>query len=173
MDGVLFREVQHLRSTKLMWIIFPALLVANVGLIYWIVRQLSTPESEKVSSDEALLLINVPILLLLMALLWVMWVSKLVTEIRADGVYLQYVPFHRHLVAYKWADVANMKTRQYKPLREYGGWGLRLSPFGGGTAYNVSGNQGLQLELKNGKRVLIGTQRRAELDAALGHIKLD
>jgi hypothetical protein len=37
-------------------------------------------------------------------------------------------------------------------------------------AYNVSGNRGLQLELTNGKKILLGTQRPEEIAQALIHL---
>jgi hypothetical protein len=37
----------------------------------------------------------------------------------------------------------------------------------GGLAYNVSGNRGVQLELVNGKSILIGSQRAGELALAI------
>jgi hypothetical protein len=43
--------------------------------------------------------------------------------------------------------------------------------FGSG-AYNVKGNIGLQLGLKNGKKLLLGTQKGAEIEAALKNVKL-
>jgi hypothetical protein len=38
-------------------------------------------------------------------------------------------------------------------------------------AYNVSGKEGVQLELANGKRILIGSQRAEELARAIGEAK--
>jgi hypothetical protein len=38
-------------------------------------------------------------------------------------------------------------------------------------AYNVSGDKGLQLILKNGKKLLSGTQKGRELNEFLAHIK--
>jgi hypothetical protein len=49
----------------------------------------------------------------------------------------------------------------YDPILDYGGWGIKYNRHG--KAYNVSGNKGLQLYLKNGKRILIGTQKESEL----------
>ena len=40
-----------------------------------------------------------------------------------------------------------------------------------GKAYNVSGNEGVQLELTNGKRILIGSQRADELADAIKRAK--
>ncbi len=61
------------------------------------------------------------------------------------------------------------ETRVYSPLKEYGGWGIRYDPKG--KAYNVKGNQGVQLELSSGECILIGSQRPTEfvkaIDAAL------
>jgi hypothetical protein len=45
------------------------------------------------------------------------------------------------------------------------GWGIRLIP--GGWLYNVSGTQGVELVLRNGRKVRIGTDDQAGLIAAL------
>jgi len=53
----------------------------------------------------------------------------------------------------------------YSPISDYGGWGIRYGSIG--KAYNVSGNRGVQLELLNGERILIGSQKPEELAAAI------
>lgn len=63
------------------------------------------------------------------------------------------------------ADIRSCTAREYRPLREYGGWGLRWSP--NGIAYSLRGNQGVQLELSSGKRILIGSQHADELADAI------
>jgi len=110
------------------------------------------------------------------AMLWVIFVLfglgfpvffrslKLVTELRDDHVYLRYFPIYRRRILYK--DIKSVCARQYRPIVEYGGWGIRWSP-ANGMAYNVSGNMGVQLELTNGKRLLIGSQRADELEGAI------
>lgn len=57
--------------------------------------------------------------------------------------------------------------RLYRPIKEFGGWGMRTA-FNGknGKAYNVSGNVGIQLELKNGSKTLLGTQKGKEAKSA-------
>ncbi len=39
-----------------------------------------------------------------------------------------------------------------------------------GTVYNTRGNKGLALELKNGKKFLIGTQKMEELSEVVGNV---
>lgn len=58
-------------------------------------------------------------------------------------------------------DIAVVEPRRYRPLAEYGGWGYRIGP--SGKAYNMRGDEGVQLILKDGGRVLIGSQRAQEL----------
>ena len=64
------------------------------------------------------------------------------------------------------AEIARWEARTYRPIREYGGWGLRIAP--GRRAYSVSGDRGVELELTDGRRVMIGSRRAEELAAAIG-----
>jgi hypothetical protein len=63
------------------------------------------------------------------------------------------------------AEIIGLEVRRYNPLLEYGGWGVRLGPKGWG--YMTSGNEGVQLRLRKGIPVLIGSARPRELEAAI------
>lgn len=63
------------------------------------------------------------------------------------------------------SEIASAEVRTYSPIMEYGGWGIRWGP--GGKAYNARGNRGVQLVLRSGERVLVGSQRPEELLGAL------
>lgn len=86
------------------------------------------------------------------------------TRLYQDRVEVGFAPWFTRTI--KLHDVAEANVRTYDPIREYGGWGWRSGA--NGTAYNVMGKQGLQLKLHSGKRLLIGTQRPAELAETLG-----
>ena len=81
---------------------------------------------------------------------------KLVTEIHPDGICVFFGPLGFPSKRFDWSEIARLYPRTYSPIIEYGGWGIRWGK--SGTAYNLRGNQGLQLELKNGKRFLVGSQ---------------
>ena len=66
---------------------------------------------------------------------------------------------------YRWEDIASAEVRTYNPILEYGGWGLRL--FVGGWAWNVHGDEGVQLVLTSGTRVLVGSQEAPALAAQI------
>ncbi len=93
---------------------------------------------------------------------------KLETEVRSDGLYIRFFPAHIHFKRFTAEDLTEYYARQYKPIREYGGWGIRCGRKG--KAYNISGNKGVQLVFKSGKRLLIGSQRAEELEEAIRSI---
>ena len=88
---------------------------------------------------------------------------RLTVEVRDDGIHVRFPPFVRRVITYD--EIASYEPRTYRPIREFGGWGLRWGL--GGQAYNVKGNRGVQLVFTNGKRLLIGSQRPEEFAAAI------
>ena len=54
------------------------------------------------------------------------------------------------------------EARTYSPIREYAGWGVK-----GWSrqkmAYNVSGHEGVELTLTDGRTVMLGSQRADDL----------
>jgi hypothetical protein len=95
---------------------------------------------------------------------------KLKTRIDEKGIHYQFFPFHFSLKTITWSEINAAKIRTYYPISEYGGWGLRGGFFlnkSKGNAINISGNIGIQLALKNGNKLLIGTQKKGEVKRVL------
>lgn len=155
-----FREAQHFRQWWLWLLLLP---VSGVSW-YAVIRQvlLGQPWSDRPAPDVVILLIwllsGVGLPLLFLGL-------RLVTEIRADGIYLRFIPFHLRWQRLPFEELESCAARPYRPIVEYGGWGIRYGFKG--KAYNVSGNRGVQLVFKNGRRLLIGSQRADELAALI------
>lgn len=91
------------------------------------------------------------------------FIIKLETKIDELGVRVRLFPFHLQFKYFPWKTIQKAYIREYSPIGEYGGWGLRLGLFGKGKAYNVSGNMGLQLIFNDNKKLLIGTQKSQEM----------
>lgn len=94
---------------------------------------------------------------------------KLKTRIDEKGIYYQFYPFHRSYKLIAWKNISNTYMRKYDAVLEYGGWGIKFNFFKKkrGKSYTTKGNIGLQLELNNGKKILIGTQKKEELQRVL------
>jgi hypothetical protein len=74
--------------------------------------------------------------------------AKLETEVHSDRLRVRLFPFHIRHREISAEDLSECYARTYKPIREYGGWGIRCSfRRGTGRAYNMKGNQGVQLVL--------------------------
>jgi hypothetical protein len=95
------------------------------------------------------------------------WQMRLITRITVEGIYVRFIPFHFKDQFYPWDSIESAQVRTYSPLKEYGGWGIKYGFNGQGKVYNVSGNEGLQLVFKSGEKLLIGTQKPAEIQAAV------
>jgi len=84
-----------------------------------------------------------------------MYALNLRTEVRPDGLYLKMFLLHLRYQVIPWQEIERFYPRTYRSIREYGGWGIRYGP--SGKAYNIKGNQGIQLELNGGRRLLVGS----------------
>lgn len=90
---------------------------------------------------------------------------ELTTEVCADGLRLRFFPFHLSFRRIRLDDVARCDAVTYRPILQYGGWGIRWT--WKGRAYNVSGNRGVRIDYADGTHLLIGSQRPDELAHAI------
>ena len=97
--------------------------------------------------------------------------TKMVTQIRSDGIYVRFPPFQAGYKKFLWKDMKQVYIRRYSAISEFQGWGIKTGPMG--TGYIVAGDVGIQIVLKNNYKVLIGTQQSEKVDAILKAMKLN
>ncbi|NAW50484.1 hypothetical protein GNY06_03475 [Elizabethkingia argentiflava] len=99
-------------------------------------------------------------------LLFALFISaiKLITNIDKTGIQIQFIPFFI-VKKYEWDQISKVYIKEYSPLRDFGGWGIRYSSQG--KAFSLRGRYGLQLELISGDKILIGTQKKEDLQNIL------
>ena len=146
-----FREEQ--RFTQ--WWLWLILIGIGVLPVFGIYKQLilGEPFGDKPMSDFGLVIFS----LLIFTLIGLFVLMKLKTEINRDEIRMTFVPFVKKRV--KWNEIREAKVLDYGFV---GGWGIRYWTRYG-TVYNIKGSRGLAIELINGKRILIGTQKDKEL----------
>jgi hypothetical protein len=161
MSRIYFKEEQRFKQ---IWIWM--LLIALSGLWLWeLIQQvfMGIPFGNKPSPDLVIILTGIfPLLAILLFRL-----LTLETIINEEGVAYRFKPFQRKPKLIKTTDIVRYEVKKYSPIKDYGGWGIRYGSSRNGKAYNVSGNQGVLFELKNGKRFLLGTQKPSEIRSAL------
>jgi hypothetical protein len=155
----MFKEEQRFRQW---WIWAIVLVVAALG--WWgFVQQIvvGEPFGNNPASDWAV---------------WLLWVFvglglpvlfafiRLAIEVTADEVVIRYRPLMKRRILL--ADIERVNARTYKAVREYGGWGIKGWSFKS-VAYNISGDRGVQLTLRDGRRIMLGSRRPDELAQAI------
>jgi Ca2+/Na+ antiporter len=143
---LLFKETQHFPRWVIMLLTAPLLSIIIVAMF------------NKLTVFELV----VPTLLST-AFLFLFISTRLITEVKDDGVYIKLSPFQQKFGHFLFVDIASANARQYSPIGEFGGWGIRYGFGNTGRAYNARGNQGVQLIFKDGKKLLIGSQHAEEL----------
>ena len=93
------------------------------------------------------------------------YMTTLKTEVRDEGVYVRFNTLHLDWIGFAFNDIQKLEAVTYRPIMEYGGWGIRFGRKG--KAYNVSGNKGVLLTLNEGKPILIGSQNHEALCLAI------
>jgi Family of unknown function (DUF6141) len=163
----LFHEEQAFHQIWV-WALLIVILAFATGLFTWALYvQLvqGKPWGDKPMSDTGLIITSVLVFLFSAGLIVLFVMMRLVTEVREDGLYVRFVPFHFSPKRIDLTALESHRALTYSPIKEYGGWGIRHRR--GRKAYNVSGNEGVRLDFKNDKHLLIGSQKAKKLERAI------
>jgi hypothetical protein len=162
-ETITFHEVQRLSR----WWVWTAVVAMNVLFVYALVQQvlLGRPFGNKPAPDWVLILIEACLLLLLLFLFSI----RLKTSVDEKGISYRFYPFQFRTTFIAWHELRDAYIREYNSFHEYGGWGIRIGNARTGNAVNTSasGKLGLQLQFKDGKLLLVGTRRPAELKTVI------
>jgi len=168
MDKILFSEEQRFTQWWLWLIMLLALSAVVVPFAIGIHSQvvLDEPYGDNPMSTEGLIATGVSSVLLMFFIFLVIARVRLKTKITAEGLYMAFSPLKKKWKKITPGEIANYEIRSYRAKREYGGYGMRRRRRSG-QAYTISGNIGLQLYLQNGKKILIGTQKKQAIEYAM------
>jgi len=145
-----FNEVQRFDQWWLRLLLVIILAIAVSPLIMdWDTLKLSRFEVASV-------ILSILVILGLFLGFW--YIFKLETTINEKGITYRFVPFHIKSRFKSWKEIKSATIRKYNPIREYGGWGYRIS-FTKRKALTTKGNRGIQLIFNDGNELLLGTQQ--------------
>ena len=149
-----FHEVQAVRQ----WHARLVLAMPPAAMLFIAVRQLvfHRPWGSPPMSNGGVIFLAVLLVAVYIRLITV----RLVTDIRSGelSVGLEGLWRKRRVPL---AGIRSAIEVEYDPAAEYGGYGIRSGA--NGLAYIASGNRGVQVELNDGRKLLIGSQRPGEL----------
>jgi len=152
-----YKETQHIR----IWWMWASLAAMNILFVYIFIQQviLHKPFGRTPLPDSTI------VLLLVIGLGLLAFCSLISFKMRIDdvGIHYKYLPFYVKYTTITWYNVSDAYVRDYNPLYEYGGWGIKGSAKN--KSLSVSGKTGLQLVLRDGKRLMLGTRHPVEVKA--------
>jgi hypothetical protein len=168
-DGskILFREVQRFRQTWL-WVMMgipPIIAICGIGVAAFVSGASHKPVK---AMDPIALVAGVVGVLGYVSVLVLMHVCNLCVEVRETGLFVRYFPFHLSFHRIPLEDVKSFQPVIYRPILEYGGWGIKYG--WKSKAYSVSGNRGVKLEFYSGRSLLIGSHKPEKMAEALSLI---
>jgi hypothetical protein len=157
MSKVLFEETQR----NMLSFVIPIPLAVAFGAMAAIQIISGKPIGNKPAPDIALVLI----FLFMVAFAFLMGRQKLKTQITEDEITYSSEIFFSGKTATRFDDVKSITIRKYKPMQEFLGWGVKWNATT--DCFTMSGDIGLEITRANNKRILIGTQKPAELQLVL------
>lgn len=137
-DKVIFHEAQRMWQWWL-WLVTIAMVVAALATT---IPMRTEPPDSAGRTWQPYALTAIPAVVAT-GIVLLFWNIRLVTEVRGNGLFIRYFPFHFRVHEISLDDVASVKAFTYHPIAEYGGWGIRFA--WKGKAYNVRGNLGVRI----------------------------
>ena len=163
--GAVFEETQRFRQWWLVALL-ALIFVSEVGLFgFGLYKQLILGQhfGNKPMSDTGLLVVTCLVVPLTSLLVFGVLAMHLTVRVEQDGLAIRFWPFVRRRISF--SEIRGFRAVRYHPVREYGGWGIR--GLGKNKAYNVSGDRGVRLLLDGEKKLLLGSRRAEEFEAAI------
>lgn len=158
-----FKEIQRFDQwwLRLLLVVILAIAVSPI-VLEWDTLYLSRYELASV-------ILSILVVLGLFLGFW--YIFKLETTIDEKGITYRFVPFHIKSRFKSWQEIKSASIRKYHPIREYGGWGYRIS-FTKRKALTTKGKKGLQLVFQDGNELLLGTQHPEKIAQLLEHYNI-
>jgi hypothetical protein len=152
----LFDETQRARQ----WWLWAIVIVVSIVPVILLLRTATRQPQIRPYLPLLLLPTAVPPLLLVLI--------RLRVTVGSTELLIRFFPIRRRIPI---DEIATWEPVEYQPIREFGGWGIKWSMRDGTTAYTVHGTGGVRVTTTKGKKLLIGTQRPADLAAAIASAK--
>lgn len=158
MPEILFEETLRFRQPQL-WIPLLALFAGTLGALAYF------PAKNPGGFTLSNLLAPTICLVVFGLVAALLYASKLETRVSRSGLHIRFFPLALSFHDFSWKDISGMRAAAVRPLRDFGGWGLRYGRKG--KAYIVTGDTCVEFELADGSRLYVNTLEAEKFLAAL------
>ena len=160
MARVYFSEEQKFTDSPFIYVFVFSAIALLGGLVY------AALDANNISEWEEFILAMVLSTVLLFGIGWLLFTIRLESHVENGRITYRMPPLINQVKVIAKEEISHAEIIRYNPITRYGGYGIRHS-LKHGKALNIRGNQGLQIQLKNGKKLLLGTQKPELLKQAV------
>lgn len=155
-EPVIYEERQKL-NIGLLWL---PVLAPAVMVWYTFYQQVlrGVPVGSRPAPDFVVVIIFVVFGLLFP---YLMLKTRLILQVRPDGFYFRYHPFHFRYHKISWLEIKEIRPVEFSPIKDFGGYGIKFAR--GAKIYTASGNRGLEIKTGGGRRFIFSSQNPEKL----------
>jgi hypothetical protein len=161
MADLVFKETQRFNQPLIWIIILSCFIPFHIFGIRELVNESSKGNNFFGSDTVQAVVIGMVVLYLIVFLFLQM---KLETKIDAHSIQYRYPPVINQWRKISKNEIISVEVIKYSPWT-VGGWGIKYS--WNGWTFNARGNKGILIKMKNGKQLLIGTQKVVQAKDAI------
>ncbi|MGB9894042.1 MAG: DUF6141 family protein [Candidatus Saccharicenans sp.] len=92
--------------------------------------------------------------------------TALILQVRTDGFYFRYYPFHWRYQRVSWLEIRLVEAISFSAVSDFGGYGIKY--FKGGKAYIAKGAKGIRVSLASGKQIIFSSDNPEMLLGYMG-----
>jgi hypothetical protein len=137
--------------TAILWVIVPVVCYAILT------------DTDEIASSTARWLLAVSVVGLVVLIWYVLGGLTVMVQNTRIVLHLGRLPIIRRVLQFD--EIESMRVVRYRPLVEFGGWGVR--GFGRRRAWTARGNQAVELSLTGDRTLLIGSDHPRRLESAI------
>ncbi len=168
-----FNETQHFEQKWLKWsvLLMPIIIVSiHIADLQSIASNFQKNAPITVLEKQIINTIGMAFLISILTGVFLFKLAKLTTWVQHEELYIKFSPFHSKPRIYKLSEIKSAEAITYRPILDFGGWGLKYSHKG--KIYNAHGNKAVEIHFKWGKKLFVGSQKAEELASILqAHVK--
>lgn len=166
----LFFEEERLNQKWNLFLLTPVCVGFILFQLYSLYSQLvlKQPIGSDPLSDTWLIIMSFIVIPLMIFLIWLFYVMTLTVKVDAEKIFIRFYPVMKREILI--SDIDSFEIKEFNPIIDFGGWGLRYSIRWKTTGYIMKGKVGVHIHLKNGKNLLISSERAKELYRVIKNI---
>ncbi|MGB9906896.1 MAG: DUF6141 family protein [Candidatus Saccharicenans sp.] len=97
---------------------------------------------------------------------YLMLKTALILQVRPDGFYFRYYPFHLRHHKISWLEIKDVELINFSAVRDFGGYGIKYAK--GAKIYVAKGNKGFKVTLASGRQLIFSSDNPEMLLSYLG-----